>query len=263
MGKLLDIALLQSDLHWENPEANLSAFEQKLKAIDGADLIILPEMFNTAFSPFNEANAEPMDGMAVSWLKQKAAETQAVICTSVLIKEKGKLFNRLFWMKPDGSYSNYDKKHLFRMGREDEYITAGDGTLVAHLKDWNIMPLICYDLRFPCWSRNTYRDGKFKYDLLIYTANWPAVRAHVWKSLLLARALENQCYVAGVNRVGTDGQGFDHSGNSLIIDPKGNVLASSVPSEEKVLRAKINLEELQQFRDKFRVSLDWDSVSIS
>ncbi len=256
----LSIAFIQANLHWEDSERNLKQFSKKLESIRQADLIVLPEMFNTGFSPFNPATAQNMDGPAVEWLKENAHKKNSVICTTVLIKEDEKMYNRLFWVRPDGSFGTYDKKHLFRMGREDQYITAGTKKFVGELHGWKIMPLVCYDLRFPGWSRNAYIDGEFTYDLLIYTANWPEVRKNVWKSLLTARAIENQAFVLGVNRIGLDGQSFAHSGDSCIIDPKGYLYDAAGADSEAIVSCSISHSELTAFREKFRVSLDWDKI---
>jgi predicted amidohydrolase len=217
----LTITLIQSQLDWENIRANIRRFNTRIDDLEMAtDLIILPEMFSTGFSMNAGALAEPMDGMAVTWLREKAVEKQAVITGSVMILEQKRFYNRLVWARPDGSIGTYNKKHLFRFAGEEKVYTAGKENFTAQLRGWKIRPFICYDLRFPIWTRNLNNT----YDLAVFVANWPAKRAAHWRALLKARAIENQVYVAAVNRVGADGNGFDYSGHSAVIDPKGDVL---------------------------------------
>ncbi len=255
----LTITLLQSDLYWENPGANLAMFEEKIWRINGkTDLIILPEMFTTGFTMNAPALAEPMNLSAFKWMKQNAAQTGAAITGSVIIKDKGSYFNRLIWMQPDGKFFYYDKRHLFRMAEEQLVYTPGTEKLLVSWKGWNIRPLICYDLRFPVWSRNR----KNEYDLLLYVANWPEARRLPWKTLLQARAIENLCYVAGVNRIGKDGKGIAYSGDSSIINPKGELLWQKETTEE-IVSYTLSKSELDSFRAKFPADMDADDFSIA
>jgi len=263
---ILNISLIQTHLYWEDIAQNLHHFDQLIKGVRETDLIILPETFSTAFSMSSDKLAEPIDGSAIQWMKQKAIETGAVICGSLILNEKDKIYNRCVWMRPDGTYEKYDKRHLFRMGEEDKHFTAGNEQLIVELKGWKICPLICYDLRFPIWSRNKFhtnnQEVEASYDLLIYMANWPEVRVGAWEKLLYARAIENQCYVAAVNRIGEDGLGVNCSGNSMFIDYKGDANWQAENQKEEVKTISVNREELSRFRNKFPVGLDADKFEI-
>ncbi|MBB6005359.1 amidohydrolase [Arcicella rosea] len=255
----LSITLIQTDLYWENSTANLAMLEEKIAMIaTPTDLIVLPEMFNSGFTMNVEQVGEPMNFFVQKWMKQQAAQTNAVVTGSFIAKEGEKYFNRLIWMRPDGSFEQYDKRHLFRMGGEHHYFTGGTQQLIVELKGWKICPLICYDLRFPVWSRNV----NHAYDLLIYVANWPAVRSKVWDTLLQARAIENQSYVIGVNRVGKDGMDLVYSGNSTIIDFKGNHLFYQ-PDSEIIKTQVLNKKSLAEFREQVPAYLDADSFEIN
>lgn len=218
----LTVTLIQSDLYWENAPANRTQFEKKIQALtEPTDVIILPEMFTTGFSMNAPQLAETMNGETVRWMEKLAREKNAVITGSVIIKEPdNRFFNRLIWMPPDGNLSWYDKRHLFSMADEEKTYTSGDKRLLTVWRGWKICPMICYDLRFPVWCRNT--DD---YDLLIFVASWPHRRRNHWRILLPARAVENQAYVIGMNRTGNDGNGIYHSGDSMIIDPTGITIA--------------------------------------
>ena len=256
----LKITIIQYDLHWENKEKNLKMFSQKIGAIsDPTDLIVLPEMFTTGFSMNPNKFAEPMNGETVNWMKEKAQEKECVITGSFICIENGKCFNRLVWMNADGTYSTYDKRHLFRMANEDSHYTAGQKKIIVELKGWKICPLICYDLRFPVWSRNRFSAD---YDLLIYVANWPEIRSYPWKTLLLARAIENQSYVAGLNRVGKDGNDIYHSGDSAVINAKGEIISKIKAHEESCEAITLNYSELAEFRKNFPAMLDADDFEI-
>ncbi len=259
----LSITLVQTHLFWGDKDRNLEHFDALLKDVSGSDLIILPEMFNTGFMTQPAPVAETMDGPTLSWMREKAAALGITITGSLIIREEDQYFNRLIWMPPDGAFRIYNKRHLFRMAGEHERMSMGTERLIVGLKGWNICPLVCYDLRFPAWSRNTYRDGVYGYDLLIYVANWPEVRAIAWKRLLPARAIENQCYVAGLNRVGADGQGIFHSGDSAVIDPKGNSISQVKANESFVQNIILKRKELDDFRAKFQVGRDWDDFGFS
>jgi predicted amidohydrolase len=261
----LHITLLQANQVWENPTANLDKFEKELSKAGKTDLIVLPEMFSTGFSMNPKQLAEPMNGASMNWMHQQALKHQAVVTGSLIITEKGKFFNRLIWMNPDGSFHHYDKRHLFSFANEQEHYAAGNDRLIVALKGWRICPLICYDLRFPVWSRNLVMNGDAKtiaYDLLIYVANWPEARSSAWMNLLEARAHENQTYVAGLNRVGNDGNGIYHSGNSMVIGPKGNTITSLKPGQEGILQSALSFEELETFRSKFTAWKDADGFQL-
>jgi omega-amidase len=260
MNRTLNIALIQSNLHWENIPANLSMFSEKIASIkEDTDLILLPEMFSTGFTMNASAVAEKMDGRTMKWMKEQAKNKNCVITGSVVIVEDGKFYNRLIWMRPDGTHEIYNKRHLFRYADEQKYYTGGTKRLIVELKGWKICPLVCYDLRFPVWSRN---KANSEYDVLIYVANWPERRSHPWKTLLLARAMENQCYVAGLNRVGNDGKNFYHAGDSAVINYKGESISKIKSGEESVETVSISCEELLAFRKGFPAGLDADDFEL-
>ena len=259
----LKIVIIQSDLAWEDIDQNLFNFDNKLKQIDDApDLIVLPEMFNTGFTMNVEKCAEYENGKTVSWLKKKASEKNCVIAGSLLVNETGKFYNRMFWVSPDGSYETYDKRHLFRMGLEHHTMSQGSNKKIVQLHNWKINLQICYDLRFPVWSKNNFHKDHYDYDVLLYIANWPEVRSFAYKSLLIARAIENQSFVIWVNRVGNDGNGVYHSGDSMLIDPYGKILAVANSGAEQVVSLEINRLFLNELRDKFKVGMDWDKFQI-
>jgi omega-amidase len=255
----LTITIIQSNLHWENKAANLAMFSEKINDIkEKTEIIILPEMFSTGFSMQSKTLAETMDGEAVAWMKKTAAEKKAIIAGSIIAEENGKYFNRLIWMLPNGEFGHYDKRHLFAFAEEDKFYSPGDKRLVASVKGWKINLLICYDLRFPVWAR---QSGEAEYDLLIYVANWPERRVHAWKTLLQARAVENQCYVAAVNRVGDDGNNIHYSGDSMIIDPLGEILYQK-SQQEDIFTFTLQKEKLEEVRDKFPFLKDADNFFI-
>lgn len=248
--------------------ANRHAIEKKLRKLhEPTDLIILPEMFTTGFSMDPQkiieeegkkrTLAEKMDGSAMQWMTRIAQQKQATITGSIIIEEAGKFYNRLIWMRSDGTYEYYDKRHLFSLAGEHKQYTAGTERLVVDLKGWTICPLICYDLRFPVWSRNDVN-----YDLLIYIANWPAKRSYAWRSLLRARAIENQCYTVGVNRVGKDGNGYAHLGHSSLIDPSGEHVLYENHGEEQIYTASIPYSNLEEVRERFAFLADRDRYKI-
>ncbi len=260
----LKITLIQTDLHWQDIDANLAMFEEKIWQINQhTDLIILPEMFNTGFSMDTRKLAEPMNSKTFRWMKQQAAQTGAVVTGSVIIRADNQYYNRLIWMEPSGEFAIYDKRHLFRMGQEHLTFTPGNQRIICSLKGWRICPLVCYDLRFPAWSRNQFdlEKERLQYDLLMYVANWPEPRSRVWDTLLPARALENLCYVVGVNRIGKDGENVRYNGHSKVIDFKGNSLMEN-REDEFISSISINMEALQDFRKKFPVYLDSDHFEI-
>jgi len=254
----MHLTLLQPTLHWENPTANRAALEEVLFGLpEPTDLIVLPEMFTSGFTMNPAAVAEPMNLTTFKWLRQMAAQTKAAITGSYVVQEGGRHYNRLLWMEPDGTFATYDKRHLFRMAGEEKVYSAGTQRIVRSWRGWNICPLICYDLRFPVWSRNV----GLEYDLLIYVANWPAPRRHAWNTLLQARALENLCYVAGVNRVGADGNGHPYAGDSAVIDFKGQVQVS-LGDQPGLIQTTLSLDELRAFRERFPAHLDADTFTL-
>jgi len=259
----LKVAIIQADLLWEDIQGNLSKLDQTISQItDNVDIIILPEMFNTAFSMNTSVCAENVDSVSMQWLKDKAKQKDCIIVGSIIIKYEEAFYNRLIWMQANGDYKFYDKKHLFRFAGEHEVFTSGNIKLTTSLKGWNFRPLVCYDLRFPVWSKNTFINEKFEYDCLIYIANWPEKRKNAWISLLIARAIENQAYVIGVNRVGTDGKGNLYSGDSMVIDPRGNIIKQIPSHKEAIEIISLSYSEMQSYRKQFPVSRDWDSFRI-
>lgn len=255
----LRVSVVQSSLVWQDPEANRERFAQLIRAeASGSDLIILPEMFTAGFSMDSKKVAEPAQGPTLAWMRELAAEMGAVITGSYAVADEsgGLPFNRLVWMQPDGHHEIYDKRHLFRMAGENNRYQAGSRRLIVELKGWRVCPLVCYDLRFPVWCRN-----RQDYDLLVFVANWPEARAYPWSQLLKARAIENLAYVAGVNRVGEDGNGYGYSGDSIILDMLGKALV--VPgSDIGVFSATLSAEALHSFRDKFPAHLDADDFEL-
>ncbi len=264
----MKVTLVQSNLFWEDVSKNLEHLKSHIDGLSQAcDLIVLPEMFSTGFTMQPERLAEEPGGTAFVWMQQVAKQKNAVVCGSLSVKENSAYFNRFYWVKPDGSFSCYNKRHLFRMAGEDERYSAGSTKLIETLKEFRVCPLICYDLRFPVWSRNRFKktkdfSGEWQYDVLIYVANWPEVRSYPWKQLLIARAIENQCYVLGVNRVGKDGNGLSHSGDSAVISPKGEVLASLPVGQEGLISETLDLAALSLFRRQFPAGMDADSFEL-
>ncbi len=258
------VTIIQAPLEWNDRKANLKYFADKIKKLKGiTDLVILPEMFGTGFVTDVSVIEETMGGQTFNWMKSTSAAINAVIVGSIALKENDKYYNRLIWMRPDGTYESYDKRHLFRMGDEHLKYHAGSKRLVTELKGWKIMPLVCYDLRFPVWSKNRMIDGEYEYDLLIYVANWPASRSYAWKTLLSARAIENQVYCIGVNRIGEDGKGIPHKGGSVILDFKGKLVKCAKDNEPEVITETLFSEPLMEFRERFKVALDWDQFNLS
>ncbi len=252
----LTLTLVQADPIWENIDTNLAGFDEALEAVSKpTDLILLPEMFTTGFTMNAAKLAQGMDGSGVRWIRDKAKQKKADVAGSLIIRENGRFFNRLVWAKPDETLFTYDKRHLFRMAGEDRTYAAGKTRLTVSLKGWRLRPFICYDLRFPVWCRN----GPNSYDLLVFVANWPQARSAHWKTLLAARAVENQCYVVGVNRVGKDGNGLSYSGDSSIIDPQGNVLLEIAQKPFTVTQA-LSRQALTDYRAAFPVWMDADDA---
>ncbi len=252
----LRITYLQTSLAWENKAENLQHFAHKIAALkDPCDVIVLPEMFSTGFSMNSHQLAEKMNGETVSWMKKNAAVKNCVLCGSVIIEEDGAYYNRFIWMQEDGQYSFYDKRHLFRMAKENEHFSAGNKKVIVDYKEWKICLQVCYDLRFPVWSRRTEKEN---YDVLLYVANWPERRNHAWKSLLIARAIENQCYVVGVNRIGMDGNDINYCGDSVVLDFLGEKLSLENTATDSVESILLSKQKLLDFRKGFPAELDGD-----
>lgn len=267
----MNVTLIQTHLHWEDIEMNLQHFDKLIASLSSpTNLIVLPEMFTTGFTMKPEKNAEENLGIGFEFMKKMAQQKNAVITGSIATKENAYYYNRLYWVEPNGTNDAYDKRHLFRMAKEDEHYTAGTKKIIKEINGWKICPLICYDLRFPVWSRNRFTkdevgstNGKWDYDVLIYVANWPEVRNYAWKQLLIARAIENQCYVIGVNRIGKDGNDFAHSGDSMVINPRGEIISKTKANEESVEMVKLDKDYLDEFRKTFPVGLDSDDFILN
>ncbi len=265
----LRISIIQSPLYWEDKKANLDMLQKKIAELpEKTELIVLPEMFSTGFSMNKESLAESMEGPTVEWMRSTAAEKGAIITGSIIAKEdteeKTTFYNRLIWMLPNGESGVYDKRHLFAYGKEDQHFSAGKKRLIASVNGWKINLIICYDLRFPVWSRQSRSRNSHpepEYDLLIVVANWPSVRSHAWKTLLQARAIENQCYVIGVNRTGIDGRGLQYAGESMIVGPLGEPL-KILGEEEDIFSHTLDRENLEQVRLKFPFWRDADEFFI-
>lgn len=255
----LRVTLVQSKLHWEDVNANLEMFTKKLATIAPytTDLVILPEMFTTGFSMNAEELAETMEGNSIQWLKAEARRLEAIVTGSLIIAENGQFYNRLIWMQPDGSSQYYDKRHTFTMAEEHLTYAAGKQKLIVEWKTWRICPLICYDLRFPVWARNVE-----VYDLLLYTANWPVKRSSHWKTLLQARAIENQAYTIGVNRCGLDGNDHYYTGDSCILSPTGEIYFQAADVEAIETR-HLSYDYLQMIRKKLPFLSDQDQFSVT
>jgi len=253
----LSLSLVQTPLHWHDPAANRAAFESLLNAnAADSDLVVLPEMFTTGFTMDAQAQAETMQGESVAWLREQAAARGQTLTGSLVIEDQGQYFNRLIWMPPDGNGGWYDKRHLFRMAGEDETYSSGPARRIFRLGDWRILPLVCYDLRFPVWSR-----GADQFDLLLYVANWPAARRSAWTTLLPARAVENLCYAAGVNRIGSDDKGIDYAGDSGAWDFFGNSLVDAGDATG-VFPVTLDGARLLRYREKFPAHRDADRFSL-
>jgi len=257
MSNHLRVTLVQAELAWQDPAANRHRLAAHFRGLVGhTDLVVLPEMFSTGFSMAAAELAEDMDGPTIDWMREEAAALGCVIAGSLIVRDGGRCYNRLVWARPDGSLEHYDKRHLFRLAGEQEHYAAGSRRLVVALKGWRVCPMVCYDLRFPVWSRS-----RGDYDLLLYVANWPQRRALAWSTLLRARAIENQSYVVGVNRIGKDGNGTAYAGDSVALDFLGQPL-SSEGGGDRVETAVLDLESLRAYRESFPVHLDADRFEL-
>jgi len=264
---MLRISALQYNIEWHDPAANRARIEAMLQESPASNVIVLPEMFATGFTMAPEMVAETMSGKTAAWMRHLARKYDALVVGSLVIEEGGKHFNRCIAMTADGVLAQYDKRHLFRMADEQAHYTAGNGAITFVYQGWRIRALVCYDLRFPVWSRNTPRSvqegiPEMEYDLLLYVANWPERRAAHWDALLRARAIENQAYVVGVNRVGVDGNGHAYTGGSLILGPAGQSLAEVAPHTAQTLCCALDMDQLREYRQKFPAWLDADRFQV-
>jgi predicted amidohydrolase len=257
----LKVSLVQGATRWHDPAGNRDYYGALMAPLKGSDLIVLPETFTSGFS--NEAihNAETMDGPTVAWLREQAHALDAAVTGSVQLRVEGKVYNRLLLVTPDGTVQHYDKRHLFRYAGEHERYAAGSERLVVEWRGWRICPLVCYDLRFPVYSRNRRTPNGFDYDLLLYVANWPTPRREPWRTLLRARAIENLCYCAGLNRVGTDGNGLGYSGDSAVLDFLGAPLAE-LGAQEQGITLTLDAAALAEHRARFPAWMDADEFRL-
>lgn len=254
----LTVVLVQPDIKWQSPAQNCDMYARLLDEHSAsADVIVLPEMFATGFSMDNRQSAQTMDGETIVWMKQQAAQRDAAITGSLAIIENGEYYNRMLWVEPDGKVQHYDKRHLFRMAGEHERYQSGQERVIVSFRGWDILLQVCYDLRFPVYSRN-----RNDYDLALYVANWPAVRRYPWRTLLAARAIENLCYVAGVNRVGTDANELEYSGDSMLLDFKGEVLCDYMQGKVFCASNTLSKGDLLAFREQFPAYQDADDFSL-
>ena len=258
MKEALNICLLQYDLHWEDALKNRTQIDTYLAEVTDADIILLPELFSTGFSVTSTHLAETMDGETLVWMKAQAKKKKTVLCGSVMIEDKGRVFNRLLWVEPNGRVLYYDKRHLFSLIEEDKHFTAGTERLIIEYEGWKICPMICYDLRFPVFARNDV-----DYDLLLFVANWPNTRISAWDVLLKARAIENQAYVIGLNRVGTDGFNADYPGHSQVLDPDGDCISMAPEYEVGLVEVSLSKTHLLACRKKHPFLLDRDAFTIT
>lgn len=259
----LNITLVQPDVFWHDTDKNLDHLSDLLIPVKQSDVIVLTEMFNTGFTMHPQEVFMPKNGgKVVGWMKDQAKKYNSAIMGSVVCEDGGKYFNRLFFVSPEGDTFKYDKRHLFRMADEHDHFTGGKERVIINYKGWKLCPLVCYDLRFPVWSRNKYQDETYEYDLLLYVANWPKVRSNAWITLLEARAIENLSYCLGVNRVGADANNIDYSGDSRLFDFKGYRLDEIESSKEQVKTITIDKKALDAFRKKFPTGLDADKFEV-
>ena len=259
MSDMLRVSLVQLDLKWGNVEENLQSITRVISGLKNAtDLIVLPEMFSSGFMMENKDQIAPKAEMTINWMMNQAKELKSTILGSIIVEEDDVYYNRLYCVDGEKIICSYDKRHLFRMGEEQEHFKGGDERVIFTIGKWRIRPLVCYDLRFPVWSRN-----QNDYDLLLYVANWPEARQDVWSTLLKARAIENQSFVLGVNRIGQDGMGLSYAGGSVVFDSKGKELIKCTDNQEHISTESLRLNELNGFRAKFPVHLDADSFQIN
>jgi predicted amidohydrolase len=256
----LRVSLIQAATRWHDAAGNRELYGDLVRELRArSDLIVLPETFTSGFSNDAGAQAEAMDGVSVAWLRALAQEVGAVVTGSIVISDGGRVFNRLIWARPDGSLAHYDKRHLFRMAGEQHRYADGRERISLELNGWRVCPLVCYDLRFPVWSRNRFdsQSARFDYDVLIYVANWPSARRYAWSTLLRARAIENLSYVIGVNRVGLDGNELHYSGDSAVLDFLGQPLVE-LGAQPQSVTVTLSRAALGQHRERFPAQLDAD-----
>lgn len=251
----LKISCIQNDVITRNPEANRRHLDEMLKSVENTDIIVFPETFTTGFPADPNEFAEKVGGPTMQWMREKAAENNCAVCGTIILKNNG-FYNSFIWMEPDGRYHLYNKRHLFTMGGEIG-LNRGKELITIEYKGWRIRPFVCYDMRFPVWNRNSFKDGKYEYDMAVFTAEWPEKKSEVWNTLLRARAIENQAYIVGVNRVGIDDSNIKYKGETMILNMKGRVVAQATEGE-CVVTGEINMEDLVAFREYFRVAKDWD-----
>lgn len=261
---LLGVTIVQCEILWENPVENLKHYEHMLRHENNSSIIVFPEMFSSGFSIHPSEQVIQSAPMVLEWMKKLAHDKQSAVCGSQIVEVNENKLNRFYFAEPDGKVSYYDKKHLFGMGRENECFSQGSKIITISYSGFNIRPYICYDLRFPVWNRNRYDKitGNYEYDLLIYVANWPEPRIQHWEKLLQARAIENQAYVCGVNRMGTDENGMKYNGNSLMIDPLGEILFRASDNCENVQTIQVSRAELTRIRTSLPFANDWDQFII-
>lgn len=262
----LHIAIVQQDIVWEDKESNFRKLEYLFEKISqSVDLVILPETFNTGFSPNAPTFAEPNDGPTFQWMKHWAEKLATTFIGSWYAMDNGRIYNRLFCISDNNSWQYYDKRHTFRLSTEAQTVERGNRIMTVGIDDWRVRPFVCYDLRFPTWVRNSYNadNQQFAYDVGIYVANWPATRAKAWQRLLQARSIENLSYTIGVNRVGTDANGTPHSGNSMVVSPNGNIIHQMESGAEDIRIISLNHSNLDRYRNKYPFHLDWDQNIIS
>ena len=261
----LTVSLIQGATRWHDAPANRAYYGDLVRSAGKADLIVLPETFMSGFSNDTRVSAETMEGEGVAWMRALAAEVDAVLCGSLAIREGDIVYNRLIWARPDGSFEQYDKRHLFRMAGEHTRYGGGDKRLIVELKGWRILPQVCYDLRFPVWLRNRRLEqsaGGMDYDLSIFVANWPAPRRQPWRTLLRARAIENLSYVIGLNRVGVDGNELPYAGDSAVIDPVGEPLIE-LGTQQQIASVTLDPAPLLAHRERFPAWMDADAFTLS
>lgn len=261
----LRVTLIQANTVWHDAAANRTLYGELCLSVKGqTDLIVLPETFLSGFSSDVAASALSMQSESIDWLQTLARECEAVVTGSIVIRDADKAFNRLIWMRPDGTHGHYDKRHLFRMAGEHERFGMGQARLIVELNGWRICPMVCYDLRFPVFARNRFADAKPEnrdYDALLFVANWPSPRSYAWKTLLRARAIENLSYCVGVNRTGTDGNNISYSGDSVVLDYLGQPMIEC-GAQPQVVTTTLSWTALQEHRSRFPAYLDADEFEL-
>ncbi len=259
----LKVTLIQPDIKWQDINYNLRHIEQQLSVADvSTDLIVLPEMFNTGFSMHPEVCFEEMGGVTMQWMQAMAEKYKCALVGSLIIRENNTFFNRMVWMFPNGQYETYDKHHLFRFGKENEHYSDGNKKVIVTYKGWKFNLNVCYDLRFPVWSRNSYKNGSYDYDVYVNSANWAVNRERVWRILLPARAIENQVYAIGVNRVGADADNAIYAGGSMVVDSYGKIILATQDNKEEIKTIELSYDDLQRKRESFGVAQDWDDFEL-